>query len=562
MTAYRSVALRALLAAYLCVTGVACGASPSPPGPTTDRDRRLAVLPDRLDARRWLAAAARKAAVLGAGPLEPLGAAAGTEGDRVGGFVELAATDCMVALARPAAGISDTDLFVFNDGGDLVASDEAPASQAVVVVCPPHPGRMYVAARVMSGAGIVAVGAMRVGPEAAPAVAKALGARGLGSADSGRLAAWPGLERKIRQRRQLLGSQWEDVRRVVLPVEPSAASVMSVPVQPGRCLDVLATPGEGVHAIELVATDAAGRIVARGKPPDRDQTLVLCSEHRRTVTLSVRPRASAGLVAMVVSQSTHGAAQPLSDRVWIAGIGPIAKMADSVARHRASTRRLGMGAPRRLVSGTARVGAPKATTVRLEAGCTRLDVIGGAPLGAMAAELWADDGQLLSRARGGESATLFCCGPRGTANLEVAAELSPGPFVVEARHDAKPPQPLLSLPRAAARLLQHLEATEGPVSVRRAAGVEVVALDSAAATRRVLPVAAGSCAHLVVALDGPEQGVMLRLVDPASGLVTLRRGSGVAVGRLCARDVPRSVRAEITMARGRASALLLQWVEP
>jgi len=539
----------------LVVAGCAPASRPDPATPPVGPGD-VRALDEQLDARQWLAEPARRAARAGAGPLRPVGASVAAEGDRVGGFVEVPADDCLVALARGSEGITDTDLFVFTDGGDLLASDETTSAAAAVVVCPPHPRRLYVAARVMAGRGIVAAGAMGVAAGAAAAVGELLGAPGLNAADDGRLAAWPGLEAKIRERRRGLGSHWEDLRRAVLPAEPRAISTLSVPMAAGRCLDVLAVPGERVHAIDLWATDSRGRILGRGQPTGRDSGLVVCAAHRGALTVHIRPRASMGPVAVVVGRSNVGAAAQLSSRASVVVAHPIGSLAETTARHRSRTAGLGMSRATRVATVAAKVGAAEPVRLRFARGCTRLDAIGGEPLGAAAVELWSDDGRHLARGIGAEVTTVFRCGPAAPASLEVVAELSAGPVAVELRVEGAPPPVLLRNPIAAARLLGLWEAVAGPIEPARAVHAEPVALAPGHRHRVAVSIPERGCVDVLAAAEGAIDGLALRYVDPATGEEALSRGSATAAARICA---AKAVSTQITVEadRGRGPALLL-----
>jgi hypothetical protein len=525
-----------LVAALGWLVTAGCGAVEPARNPTgAPSARELRVLDATLDASRWLDASARVAAAAGAGALQPLSAAMAAEGDRIGGFVELGAEACLLGIARPGPSVADVDLFVFSDGGDLLAADESPAPEASVLVCPPHPERMYVVARVVAGTGIVAVGAMPVSPSAVAAVARAIEVRGQPGQDTGKLEGWPGLEAKIRDRRRALGSSWEDVRRTLLPVEPRTVTAFSLGVGAERCIDVLVAPGEAVHGIELAVTDAKGRVVARADAPGRDRALVLCAHAQQSLTLQIRPLASAGVVAVVVGQAPVGAAGELRDARFVDPVAPTATLGEATARLHERTRGLRFGAGRLIGSANHHVDARTAR-----------------------AELWSEQGEQLAWAQGSESATLFRCGPAGVAQAEVLAEQLPGPFTIELREDPKPPPLLLLQPLAAARLLARLEVSHGPVDADRLGSAVAVALGTA--TRTIVPIAvpADLCVEVFAALDGAARGLELRLADESNGKVEVSLGDTVASTRLCASAEPKRARVELRSTRAEARGLLLQ----
>ncbi len=550
-------------AALRCAIAIAalagCAAPPPPPAappPPEQKVAELRVLPDAVDAGPLLADGAARATAAGAGPLRVLGADVAAEGDRIGAFVEIPDDACMLAFTRPSPTIGDVDLFAYEDDGSVFASDESPEPEAAIVVCPPHPRRLYVVARVMAGSGLVGVGVQSVPRAAADAVAQALHARGRPGEDSGRLDAWPGLEAKIRAHRESLGGRWEDVRRVVLPVSGRAASRVSASVEPNRCLDVLVTPSEEVSSLEVVAEDAEARVVARARELGRDRALVFCAAQPATVSIAVRPRASQGLAAVVLGRSVAGGEAEITA---LARVVHLTQTLDLDAARRALAAELsplGYAAPRVLATGSAKLGSRTALPVALPAGCARIDVIAGKPLSELAASLWDDRGALLAEARGGASVPLFACGRGGAARLDLEARESPGPFSVELRADRAAPPALASHPAAAARLLGRLSAGGAPADAAAAAGATVVALDDATLKTVPVPLPPGGCAEVTAALDAGGSGLDLRLVDSA-GEGTVTRARYVAAGRLCAPPGGKTGSAELRLMSGKADALLL-----
>ncbi len=544
----------------LALGTIACGPSHPADGPAAGNGK-LRVVADAVDPVPLLRPAAQIAAAAGAGTLRPIAAAVLGEGDQLGSFVQIPAGECMLALARAGRSVRDVDLIVYSDGGDRLAADEAPEPRAAVMICPPHPRRVYVAARLVTGPGMMALGVMPVPLAKAEAVARGLGVRGRPGEDTGKLSAWPGLEAKIRERRSAIGSRWEDVRRVALPLDPRAYTTLSVPLPAGRCLDVLVTPNSEIGGIDAIVLDEAGRVVARGKPPGRDRAFILCSAFEQTLTLLLRPRSSTGVVAVVIARSPLGAVDELNGRAWVDGASPVVPLAQALTRHQVRTKGLRMKPAKKLAATAVAVGAPKTLKVELQRGCSRIDLVGGTPLGHFTAALWSLDGRLLSRGQGGELATLFYCGAATAARLEVGASERGGPVAVEARLDAVPSQVLLDHPLAAARLLQRLEASAGPVDAQQAAAVKVVRLAAAARSSQVIEVPAGRCQQVVAAAVGSARGVQLRLVGKG-GQETLHRGDQAVSEQLCAGDEKMSLRLELQVASGQADLLLLRRLLP
>ncbi|MBI4953750.1 MAG: hypothetical protein HY908_17125 [Myxococcales bacterium] len=541
----------ALALALLALTGCCPPVPPPPPPP-------VRPVAGGFDPQLLLGAPAAAARGAGAGELVTLGAMVASEGDQVGAFVEVAAADCLLVLARPSESLEDVDLLLFSDAGDLVAADEAPEPAAAVLRCPPHPARMYAAARVVSGTGVLALGAMPVPLRAAAAVAAAVGARGRDGDATGRLAAWPGLEAKILERRRGLGSHWEDLRRAALPLDPTAATVMTVPIGARRCVDVLASPSAEVAEIDLEVLDREGRVVTRGEGVGRDRAAVVCTEEAHEVTVRVRPRATSGTCALVVSRAPEGAVSELADAARVYAVTALRPLAAELAAHDAALARQGLGPPRSLGTGTARSDGAGALALVLEAGCARLDVVAGTPLGPFEATLWDEAGTRIAAGSGGAAVALFRCGPKGPVRLEVRARGVPGPFGVGTRTDAAPPPELLLLPRAASSLLARLDAAEGPVGPGAARGVERVPLGAGPRAVRPLPVPAGACVEVIAALAAPHAGVELRLVDPSVAEPRLARGEHATSARLCAGAADVAGTLELGLDAGSGEALVLR----
>jgi hypothetical protein len=546
-----------LLAAVL--TELGCGRAPSPARPASAARAvpALRVVPDRIDGRPWLAAEATRASAAGAGPLQVLGADVASEGDRLGAFVEIPDGECALAFARSSPSIVDVDLYAYEDDGSAFATDESPDAEAAILICPPHPRRLYIVARVMAGAGILSVGVQSVPRAAAAAVGRTTGARGLPGDESGRLDAWPGLEAKIRAHRRAIGARWDDVRRVAVPLSPRAPTRISAGIEPGRCIDVLVTPSEEIASFELIAEAADGRIIGRGRDNGRDRSLLLCSAASAQISLALRSRAAEGLVVITIGRSAVGAEPELAG----ARVIHVSQTLDLDAARRELDRGLkgsGYAAPKPVATGAARVGSQITVPIDLPAGCARIDVLAGKPLVDVAASLWDDKGALRADGRGGAGAQLFPCGPGGAARLDVEALESPGPFAVELRKDAAAPPLLVSHPIAAARLLARLSAAGEARGAAAAVAAELVSLDSA--SRKAAPLLAlggDGCVEVIAALDSGGTGIALRLVDGASGEGAVTRSRYVVADRICGRAGGKAASYELRLEAGKAEALVL-----
>jgi hypothetical protein len=177
------------------------------------------------------------------------------------------------------------------------------------------------------------------------------------------------------------------------------------------------------------------------------------------VVIAVRPRASQGLVAVVIGRSQVGAEAEIAPS---ASIDHVTQTLDLPAA-RKGPRQGARGArgPTGREDGGDGGGPdrePLGGALELPAGCARVDVVAGKPLADVLAELWDDRGALLGEGRGGAVASLFTCGAGGPARLDVEALARPGPFAVEVRKDKAAPAVLAAHPVAAGRLLARMNA--------------------------------------------------------------------------------------------------------
>lgn len=516
------------------------------------------MLPDRVEGRALLLNDAGLAARAGAGPLQVLGADMVAEGERVGAFVEIPDGECMLAVARASPTIGDVDLFAYDDEGSTFSADEAADPRASILVCPPHPRRLYVVARVIAGAGALGIGVLSVPVPAADAVARAVGARGRPGDDSGRLESWPGLETKIRAHRASLGGRWDDARRAAVPVGARTPTRVGLTVEPGRCADVLVVPSEEIGSLEVVVEDVAGRIVARAREREQDRFMVLCAAAQAELSIAVRARGSQGLVAVVIGRSPAGAEPEIAGAIPVARVTETRELADARAAHDRALKASGFGAPKASTS-TARAGSRTTVPVELPAGCARVDVLAGRPLGEFLAELWSAQGELVAVERGGASATLYGCGAGGAARLDIEALARPGPFAVEVRKDPAAPPALVAHPVAAARLLGRLQAGGGGTGVTAAAATaaQVIQLDAARLRSIPLAIPAQGCVEVIAALDREGTGLELRLLDSSTGESSLVRGRHLVSDRRCAPRGAAAGAAEIRLGSGKGDALVL-----
>jgi len=550
----RGGALRTWLAAVFAVS-IGCGAPALPEA--LEGSREVRVSSDPLDGRRLLAADSARAVAAGAGGMHLVGVDMVVDGDRVGGFVDVPETECLLVHARGSEGVHDVDLYAYADDGSAVSSDESPEVSAALIVCPPHPRRLYIVGRAVSGMGLLAVGAHGVSTDAADAAANALSARGRPGEGSGRLASWPGLEVKVARHRAALGSRWQDLRRLAMPVDARSPTALTVSVEAGRCLDVLVTPADELGMLEVAVFDEGGRVLGRAKNVGRDRTLLLCSEDDLQATVMIRPHAARGLVAVVTARSDVGAEAELLDAALVGRLSQSLSLPEARAELRRDLGKRSYSAAKTVGAGKARVGSRSAFSLALAKGCSRVDVIGGKPLVDITAALWGADGRLVGESRGSHMASLFYCGAGGGVRVDVEALGRPGPFAIEVRRDRAAPPPLTDQGLAASRLLERLDEPGQRADASMANDARVVALRPEQLERRALRLDAHQCATVIVAADAGGSGVELRLVDDRTGEDSLSRAAYVVADRVCASDSPRKMHTEVRLRHGAADVLVL-----
>lgn len=523
----------------------------------TSGETHVEVLQERADAQALLATDAARTRDVGAGPLNVASSAYLSEGDRTGAFISIPSDACALVIARGSASVVDVDLFAYEDDGSTFGVDESSDAHPAVLVCPPHPQRLFVSARVVAGGGLVGIGVQALPTSAMADVERVVGTRGRSGGETGRLESWPGLEAKLIEHRAWLGGSWEDVRRAALPVAPRAATRLTVPLESDRCLDVFVSPGEEVGSLEVVAEDAAGRILARGRDRGRDRALVLCSALAVEVSIAIRPRTSTGLVAVVASRSRSGAAAIIEPSVRAEYVTETRELQDARAAFEKRLVDKGYGAAKPLAAAKANLGSRALSVVDLPAGCSRIDVIAGKPLADVGATLWDDKGNLLTEGRGGAGVALFVCGPGGSARIDVEAFARPGPFAIELRKDKLSPPVLVAHPWAASRLLAVLDAGGERISAAAAESAVRVALDASSRATVPFDIPAKSCVEVIAALDRVGTGLDMRVADVATGENTITRGRFVVSERRCAADMPAKAIAEFRLSAGKADALVL-----
>jgi hypothetical protein len=487
---------------------------------------------------------------------------AGVAGDRISGLVEVPSEDCAVLIARAGPSIEDVDLLAYGEDGTVVGTDEGPDKTPALLVCPPHPTRIWVAARIAAGHGLVALGVQRLSRLDAPRVAQSYGISDADSA-AARVRTWPGLDERLEAHRREVGGDWQDVRRVAVPLDARVPTRISAQVDADRCLDAFVAPSDDVGHIELVALDASGSILGRALSSGRERSLVICSPLETNVSLEIRPQSGRGVGVLVLSRNRPGTEIDREADVTYVEAFPTSDLKTELALFEARlTEQAGSSKAKTLVTGTAEVGRRSSLNLNLPKGCARLDVIGAKPLRGIEAFAWSSQGQLLSHARAGASALLFVCGSGGALRLDVEATLRPGPFAVVMHAEPEVPASLLASPLAAGRLLSHMVSR----GVLRRAGEVVqaqeVSLSDASIHTLDLTVPFGRCVDVALALGADALGAEIRLVAMNHGLeIASGRGAHSASARVCSLDAASAsenlkTRAELRVAVGSGKALV------
>lgn len=465
---------------------------------------------------------------------EVLAVQAGVAGDRISSLFELPEADCAIVIARATSSVDDVDLFAYGEDGAVLGSDESSDKTPSLLICPPHPRRVFLAARIAAGHGLVAIGAERVPLENAERAAAAYGVRYRPGEVARRLSVWPELEERLEQHRRNIGAAWIDVRRVAVPLDARTPTRVSANIDREHCLDALILPSDDVAALDVSVLDSDGRILGRAEAFGRDRFAIVCSPAETTLTLEIRPRSGIGLAVVMLSRSQEGSESDLDPRALKREVYPSRGVGEERTLLASRLGTQGYAAPRLLGSGTLPLGRRISRVLDLPAGCSRLDLVAGTPLRGVRAWVYSESGALLASGEGAAPA-LFVCGKAGRVRYDAEALARPGPFAIELRHEREIPKVLLEQPLAASRLLARM-LERGVVSTpRRVGAVYEHPLSSTALERRTLMVPAGRCLDLTLATGEGASGVELRLLEVTTlEEIAIGRGSGATQARACA----------------------------
>jgi hypothetical protein len=501
--------------------------------------------------RPWLEPDAALAVTEGASPVEVIAADVASDGDRVGAFFSVPTDQCVLVLARASRTIEDIDLIVFSEDGTPIAADEATDAQPGAMLCPPQSKRLYAAARVASGKGIVAVGIQKIPTDKAIAVGKILNVRGAPGAPVGRTEVWPGLEQKVSMERRRLGGTWKDLRRAAVPLDPQAPAVVSAEIRAGECISAFVTPAESVLRVDLDVVSEQGRILGHGNEIGRDRSSVVCSELATTVSFRVRSYVSSGIGALVLSRLKAGHQKEIAvnvDRIFAFPVKNLSERSQILAN---LLTKQGYSKQLAQTKGNALVGKRTSLSITLPKGCARVDVIGGTPLAGMVLDLWDDKGALLDHSEGGGEGTLFACTQGSKARIDVESLARPGPFGVEVRQEPSAPTTLAGAGIAAARLLSRFH-DQHRVSSKQLENIAQITMDDQTLNTAPLALKAGECVEVAAAIGTQGRGVELRLVDAKNReQVDRSLGSFSSLVRTCAQKSDRLLQIELRLRVGK-----------
>jgi hypothetical protein len=556
MTIARSLAgvvVTALVAA-------ACGGSPAPAAAPAGPAPLGAphVIVGALQAAPLLADLPARASKLGAGPLAIVASGPMSEGERLGAFVDIPLDACLLAYGRASPSLEDIDLAAFAEEGNPVAVDEGPDPKPTILLCPPHPARVYVAAHAASGEGLCVVAAQLVPKDRAPEIGRAVGARGSVGGAPRTPEAWPGLDDLVRQHRVAVGGTWEEQRRVAIAVDQRAVSAVAFTVEEGGCSDALVVPDDDVAVVDVDVLDAEGRLVGRAKDGGPARSVTVCSPIALNGSLQVRPHVGRGLVAVVVAKTKPGGERELLTRPDVAWVAPAQPLDTTRAARNALLAKAGYAPPSSSHAGQLLLGRRATVPVEMTGagGCTRVDVVAGAPLALVEVAVWDDGGGLLGSNDGGGDATVFACG-KGKARVDLATRGRPGPYVVLTRAERWKDPAFVAHPLAAGRMLGRAAAAPQSVLEGTAGPVRHVVLDAAHQIVQNTSIPANSCLRIAIGAEGDGTGLEARLFDVAGGEeIDRSHGQNAASLRACSSGAARAVRFEVHATAGKLDAVI------
>lgn len=493
---------------------------------------------------RWLRDTARQAEAAGASKVRLAAFGSGTPGDSVEGFAALGPDSCILAFARASRSILDLDLHAYGDDGTQFGSDDSPDDLPTLLLCSETPARLFLAARVAQGSGVVALGVQAVPKSAASAVARAVGARNYGVTVAPQTEAWPGLEVALKQHRDAMGGEWIDQRRVALPLDSRVPTHLNATVPPESCLDLLVLPSEDLAQIQMSVADERGRVFARARRSGRNRALVLCARKlQRQVTLELRPYAGRGLAVAAVSITQGGKAWPSGDEIIHMESGASTPVESSLQKP-TITRELKLS-----------LGKIESWETEVR-GCARIDLIPKGPLSGATVRAWDSTGGLIGEVNTFFGAPMFVC-ESGLIRVDAEADERSGQLELRLRIEGERVSPsLVHVPLAASHLLATAERAghlEMPHDIGK---VTEVKLASHQLTRVALSIPAAHCQTIFASKGSGGWGVEARILDQNGDLLDLARAANAVTARACAgQGAHLNATLELRTVRGHAQGL-------
>jgi hypothetical protein len=556
-----SLSARASLLLGLALPALGCGAmsrsgSTAQPAATTLPAPRVAA--GQLDARLLLGELPARASRLGAGPPSLVASGQAVDNGWVGGFVDVPHDDCVLGYARGSTSVDDIDVAIYSEEGTTLAVDEGRDVHPTVLMCAPHPDRVYLAAHVVEGEGLVAVGAQLVPRERAVIIARALGARGLTGLGPRPADAWPGLDDAVRSHRAELGGTWQEFRRVALAVDARMPTYAALPIDANECVDAIVVPDDDVSLLDVEAVDEQGRVVARAREGTGSRAMTVCSPIQVAGTLAIRPHVGRGLAAVVLARASGDASRDLSMTPDIAWVAPSASIEKAKGARDAVLAKSGYDAALSSTSGTLTLGRRVSLPIDLKplaGACGRVDVVAGAPLALVDARVWSDAGTLLASAAASSSLALFVCG-KGGARVELETRGRPGPFALSLRPERWRDPVFEAHPLAASRMLSR--AATGPDALLdgKELSTRELVLDGERAASWSESIPPRKCIRATVGAQGEGMGIELRVFEGSDEIDRSESPHAASVSACATTDAPRPVRFEVRASAGHVDAVL------
>jgi hypothetical protein len=230
---------------------------------------------------------------------EPRGLVLSEQGPRERSFpVNLEKGQCYAFATVAGPGAKDTDVFVIDGAGKILAKDEGETRNGVVRYCAPTSGKYYVRSLMYEGDGPVFVAAYhkdRSPSESTPEPAKESGDgdERLMSEDS---VEGTGLEENFR----LLKADMQ-ARGYQSHGEPSRGTLQqgqtqdfAIHLEGGKCYAILAVGDDGVRDLDLILLDARGNKLDRDMENDSRPIVRVCPGESNEFTMRVRMSRGSG----------------------------------------------------------------------------------------------------------------------------------------------------------------------------------------------------------------------------------------------------------------------------